>query len=131
MSKRSFKVYDNYLDFMRVNVSFNGLSNRRKSLILWALFHSKGLTARQLYWTIGDCSYGALRFSIHRLLLKKHIGVLVYSPSAWVYSIRVKGCRFLYASSHLAPLKEWISAAQQKVNQRNRFMAIKNNAKRY
>ncbi len=100
-------VYPNYLEYMRSRVSFRGKHNRRKSLIFLAISHSSsGLTSRQVYNIIGDCSYSALRSSLSRLLKLKYITVN-YSRGAGRYHLLVKGKRFLLAARSLSLLHQW------------------------
>lgn len=96
-------VKSNYIEYCQERVSFRGIHNRRKSLILWALSKHSQLTSGEVYQLVGmDCHYGTIRSALSRLHKYKYIS----GPGN--YRILAKGLRFLYAAKHLAPLQQWL-----------------------
>jgi len=100
MTGRHIRLPGNYLDNMRSRLSMRGAHNKRKLLILQALFERGSLTSRELYQVAGrGCSYASVRANLTRLVRYRYINRL----SSHKYTILVKGVRFIYAVRELFP----------------------------
>lgn len=97
-------VYPDYLEYVRHTVSFRGIHNRTKTLVLWAINRGAYQPSLIRMVLLGKVSPAGIDASLHRL---KRYGYVKQSEVTGVYRLRVKGQRFLWAATKLGHLDRW------------------------
>ena len=111
----SIKICTNYLEYCR-KVSFEGKSNRSKTLILYVLERKPGSTSKEVAYLLRKTlTLAAVRMALVRMFYKNK-SIWISTPDKQRdahYCLLAKGHRFLYLVRSLHPekLNQWLAEA--------------------
>lgn len=91
--------HENYIEYCQAHISFKGTHNKRKFMVLWALWQFGELRYKSIHLIAGyDTTLASIKVALTRLV---KYGYLVRTPRGR-YKLLTKGLRFFYVACTLA-----------------------------